>query len=105
MMQSVWLKATLTGLAALAMAGCAATTPPSDTPPMTGEADQCGAQALQDYLGMMAAGPVEARIREVAGTKAVRVLGPNDAATMDYRPDRLNVRTDGDGRIVQIRCG
>lgn len=105
MTKSVRLRATLAGLAAFAMAGCAASTPPAGSPPVTDGADQCGAQALQDYLGMIAAGPVEARIRETTGAKPVRILGPNDAATMDYRPDRLNVRTDSDGRIVQIRCG
>ena len=35
----------------------------------------------------------------------VRVLGPNDAATMDYSPQRTNILTDKQGIITAIRCG
>lgn len=34
-----------------------------------------------------------------------RVLGPNDAATMDYRSGRLNLMTDDDGVIFEVKCG
>lgn len=93
------------GLAALALAGCAATERPADSSAAAPAADECGAQALQSYLGDVAAGPVEARIREAVGNGRVRFIGPNDAVTMDFRPDRLNVETDAQGRIVRIRCG
>lgn len=97
--------AALAGLAAFAVAGCAASEPPAGPPPVSDGSDQCGARALQDYLGMVAAGPVESRIREAADDGRVRFIGPDDAVTMDYRPDRLNVETDAAGRIVRIRCG
>lgn len=35
----------------------------------------------------------------------IRVFGPNDAVTMDYRPDRLNVELGEDRTIVRIFCG
>lgn len=34
-----------------------------------------------------------------------RVIGPDDAVTMDYRPERTNVDLDAAGRIIRIRCG
>lgn len=34
-----------------------------------------------------------------------RVLGPGVRATMDYRPDRLNVVIDAERRIHRLYCG
>ena len=95
----------LAGLAAFAVAACAMSEPPAAPPSASDAADACGAQALQDYLGMMADGSVEARLREAAGDGRIRFIGPDDAVTMDYRPGRLNVETDAAGKIVRIRCG
>ncbi|WP_156839437.1 I78 family peptidase inhibitor [Novosphingobium aquimarinum] len=92
-------------LAALALAGCAGTERPGGSSEAMPASDECGAQALQGYLGAVATGSVEARIREAAGEGRVRVIGPDDVVTMDFRPDRLNVETDAEGRIVRIRCG
>ena len=36
-----------------------------------------------------------------AGT---RIIGPNDAVTMDYRIERLNIRTDAAGRVTELGC-
>ena len=33
-----------------------------------------------------------------------RVIGPNDAVTMDFRADRLNVEIGADGRIAKVGC-
>jgi hypothetical protein len=35
----------------------------------------------------------------------LRILGPNDAMTMDYRTDRTNIEIAEDGRISRIWCG
>jgi len=35
----------------------------------------------------------------------MRVIRPGDAVTLDYRPDRLNVRLDDDDVISEIGCG
>lgn len=45
----------------------------------------------------------EEAVKDVA--KAYRILGPNSMATMDYSPDRLNVRTDEDGIVLEVTCG
>jgi len=35
----------------------------------------------------------------------VRVLRPGDMATMDHRPDRLNIHLDDQDVIEALRCG
>ena len=35
----------------------------------------------------------------------LRVVGPGDVVTMDYREDRLNLRVDYRRRITSVRCG
>lgn len=40
-----------------------------------------------------------------AFAKSYRILGPNTPATMDYRHDRINVRTDEDGIVLDVTCG
>lgn len=104
-MPKVSVATALAGLAAFAVAGCTKSETPATSPPASNAADECGAQTLQNYLGMVAAGPVGARLREAAGDKRIRFIGPDDAVTMDYRPDRLNVETNATGKIVRIRCG
>ena len=34
-----------------------------------------------------------------------RVLGENDMATMDHRPDRLNIHVDKDGTVRKVTHG
>jgi hypothetical protein len=35
----------------------------------------------------------------------VRVIPPNSAVTMDYRPERINFDLDAADRISAVRCG
>ncbi len=64
----------------------------------------CGADQLGGYLGQPASDSVIAAIRQWRGDKPVRVLRPGMAVTMDYRPERLNVQVDGDGKIKGFSC-
>ena len=34
-----------------------------------------------------------------------RVIKPNDAVTMDYNPDRMNIHVDANGVITEVECG
>ncbi len=64
-----------------------------------GAADECGAGDYQSLVGSsIAAVTLPADLNH-------RVIGPDDAYTMDYRPDRLNIYTDEDGIITEVKCG
>lgn len=34
-----------------------------------------------------------------------RIIGPDTMVTMDYVPERLNIHTDKNGRVLRISCG
>lgn len=78
------------------------TTPAADP---AGPAPICNADGLQNLVGQEATETVTAQATADAGATSVRVLGPNDAATMDFRGDRLNVLTDDAGVIQSLSCG
>ncbi len=81
--------------ACFALAGCQPEMASPD--PM---AANCGAEALQTLVG----GPLDA-FTAPPEARAVRVIGPDMAVTMDYRPDRLNVEHDADQVILRVFCG
>jgi len=108
---------------AAALALCACATPPGDAAaqaqaaqagneviaPAPAPADatpQCNADAAQSYVGQEASKATLAQAQAAAGaTGALRVIKPGQAATMDFRADRLNVEVDDDNSIVRITCG
>lgn len=45
------------------------------------------------------------QLQSESQSRQVRVLRPGDAATMDHRPDRLNVHLDSSDDIESLRCG
>ncbi|MBF9059475.1 hypothetical protein HKCCSP123_09815 [Rhodobacterales bacterium HKCCSP123] len=62
--------------------------------------DLCGASGFQGLVGQ--SGEI-ARMLELE--QPVRVIPPNSAVTMDYRPDRINFELDDADRIAVVRCG
>ena len=84
--------------AALLMSACA--TPAS--PPSAGA---CNADAIKAYVGQTATPAVVEAARKAAGAELVRALKPNDAATMDYRVERINILVDDNNKIVRATCG
>ena len=96
----------LAGLSAMVMlAACTSegSAPPASTPAPT-SADACGASKVASYIGVQRSDEVIAKIKSASGAQALRVVGPNDAMTMDFREDRLTVTTDENGRIKTLRC-
>ncbi|WP_375551175.1 I78 family peptidase inhibitor [Rhodophyticola porphyridii] len=65
-----------------------------------GATDACGASGWQALIG---------EHRDVLAAMTfpapMRVYGPDDAVTMDYSPERLNVIHDEDGIITRVECG
>ncbi|MGX5220529.1 MULTISPECIES: I78 family peptidase inhibitor [Pseudomonas] len=67
--------------------------------------DKCNADVVQDMLGKRVTPELRKQIKEKSGAKSVRVLGPADPMTMDYKSSRLNIDTDEADVIDRITCG
>lgn len=94
---------------ALLLAGCGglntAPGPEPAPPPRVADADACGAERVQDRIGRAYDAALGEAIRAESGAASMRVVRPGEAVTLDYRPDRLNVRLDEDDVIAEIACG
>ena len=80
---------------------------PAAPPPAPQDLASCNGGAYADAIGRFlvhgTAGPDE--VNQDRLPRPHRVLTPDAAATMDYRPDRLNIEVDRTGRILAVRCG
>lgn len=96
-------KATFAAAAGVALAACApmgvGLEPPSNPD------GPCDATLAQGLIGRAIDPNVGAEAMRLSGAGALRWIGPNQAVTMDYRPDRLNVEYDASRRVTEIRCG
>ena len=82
----------------------------SGNAPMTPDAPgaavtPCDTEAVQGLIGQAGSEAVYAKAMQDAGAQSYRALGPDDAATMDFREDRLNIDLDASGTITGFRCG
>ncbi|MDB6176725.1 I78 family peptidase inhibitor [Paracoccus sp. Z330] len=89
---------TLPGAFALALLG-ACEDPATQRVVADEPADQCGADGYQGLIGHPR--DVLDKMTFPIGT---RQIGPNDAVTSDFRPDRLNIEYGQTGRIEKISC-
>jgi len=85
----------------------AAPPPPTVTP--NGSSDEQGASCDLDAIQSAIGEPFDAanvsQLQSDSGARQVRVLRPGDMATMDHRPDRLNIHLDDQDVIEALRCG
>jgi len=65
----------------------------------------CGDGKAADLIGKRWTEALRAPTQKRTGARDLRVIAPGDAVTMDYRPDRLNIETDAEGRVVRLKCG
>lgn len=65
----------------------------------------CEPEKAQWAIGENATEEVLERIRTDTGARVTRPLKPGQPATMDYRPDRVNVVTDDEGVVLELTCG
>ncbi|MFV0383327.1 I78 family peptidase inhibitor [Paracoccus sp. (in: a-proteobacteria)] len=84
-------------LSALALAACDDTAPKPPTPPELPQ--ECGAEGFTGLVGQPKS--VLDGLKLPDGT---RIIGPDDAVTADFRPDRLNIETGPDGLIAKVSC-
>ena len=72
----------------------------------TAEPTDCNADRATRFTGRTADAEVRAELAEaVAPVAAIRWVGPGDATTEDYSPQRLNVMLDAGDVIVSAHCG
>lgn len=86
------------------LAGCVTVEAPDPIPPQPA-APVCRAEAVQDRIGQPATAEAGAELLRLSGARSLRWGPPDSMWTMDYRPDRLNVRYDRAMRITEIGCG
>lgn len=71
------------------------------------EGDSCGARDLRQFVGQNGQA-VASQVRIVGAGGApvpVRVIGPDDVVTLDFNPERVNLRTDAAGNVTTVDCG
>lgn len=78
-----------------------AATTPAQTQKPSAEQDQCGSAALKYLIGQP-----KTAIPVPTDPSKRRVLCTSCPATLDYRPDRLNILFDAETGIVkEVKCG
>ena len=75
---------------------------PGATPTLSAD---CNADAVQGLVGQEGTDAVLEQAKTDSGAKTVRALKPGEPATMDFRPDRLDIALDEQGIIQSLRCG
>jgi hypothetical protein len=90
---------------AVASSGTMAPPPATDAGTTPPPAQQCNADAAQSVVGQAASAEVIEQARVAAGATVARTLKPNQAVTMEYRFDRLNLRVDEKNVVQSVACG
>lgn len=62
--------------------------------------DSCGSSEMAHLMGIE-----RAQLENIAFSQPVRILGPNDIMTMDFRAERVNFTLDDSGKVTRIWCG
>lgn len=65
----------------------------------------CDLEVIEDAIGKPFDETTESQLQSDSDAHQVRVLRPGDMATMDHRPDRLNIHLDDQDNIEALRCG
>jgi len=78
--------------------------PASGGPAIAGDGT-CHAERVAWAIGEKAVQNTMARVWRESGAGLIRPIAPGQAVTRDFRPDRVNVRIDGDNVITGIDCG
>ena len=85
--------------AALLLAACEPIPAPAPQPEAPGASDACGASGYQGLIGQR-----RTVLDGMTFPLRTRVIGPNDAITADYSPERLNIEIGLGGLIERVAC-
>lgn len=100
----------VSGILALGLAGCipasnnSVASPDKPASPPAAD-DKCKASFVSDLVGQPYDQGMLDRIKATVGHVYIRPIRPNQAVTMDYREERLNIDIDKDEKIVRFHCG
>jgi hypothetical protein len=89
--------------AVLGLVACA--TPPAPPMPPAAGTFQCVAEAGAWAIGEPVGDELVAKVQADTHSRAVRVIRPGQAVTMDFRGDRVNVMLDGHDKVERVTCG
>lgn len=93
--------------AAILAAGCQVS-PVRDAPPPAApppQAATCNASDASWAVGQHATERVAESARISASARTVRIMRPGEAHTMEYSPERLNLETEANNIVRELRCG
>ena len=96
---------------ALSLPACAmapADPPPRDMQtggPMPPQQMTCVPGGAQWALGQRASADVIARVKADSDASVVRMIRPGEMLTADFSGVRVNIRMDGETRILAVTCG
>jgi len=87
-------------------AGPASSSPVLPSPPLSpSDEATCVAANAQSAVGKRASDELLERTRVASGAKVARFLRPNQAVTMEYSGDRLNLALDEREVVIGATCG
>lgn len=66
---------------------------------------RCDADPAQKLVGQNHTERLEQEALSLSGSKSVRTLRPRQVITMEYNPERINLRLDERGIITSVGCG
>jgi hypothetical protein len=92
--------------AALLLAACAPRPAATESPPdRTAPDGRCDAARAQSLVGRQGDAALGREALERTGARTIRWIRPGQAVTMDYSPDRLNIKLDANDRVEGFNCG
>ncbi len=65
----------------------------------------CDATQVQSLVGQPWSEDLSGQAQQDATAREVRVLKPNEATTMEFIGERLNIELDAEGTVTGVRCG
>jgi hypothetical protein len=95
----------MTWLGGLAMAMTIGAAPPESYPVRGDTGHACNVAKAKRLVGRKRSPALEAEALRLTGAGSVRWIPLGAMVTMDYRPDRLNLRLDRRSRILSVNCG
>lgn len=66
---------------------------------------RCDADPAQKLVGQNFSERLEQEALDLSGSRTVRTLRPRQVITMEYNPERINVRLDERDVVTSVGCG